>query len=250
MQRLVLGAAPERWCTIGHMNEPNKSAALRLVNWVTDSNDRRGAPALVGRELGARVLGSRVIVRRMKASRGLQRTRPIAIVVIISTLTGCAAQLPSSSTASEIGARSEVVQVDRAQVVGFFPRVRRSEVEGDPGAESALEHFAYALAETEKCLRRREIPVRIVYADSIVFEGVHPRSVLELREFSNENIGCAFVAPGREPEFVRASMGSSSLGLLCPATAVSYFAVPECCPEGWKCCPDGSAVDKEYPCPG
>jgi hypothetical protein len=92
--------------------------------------------------------------------------------------------------------------------------------------------------------------VRAVYANEIVFENGDRRSTLDLHELSNESVGCAFMAPGREPKIVRATAGPSSLVLLCPAAASLYFVIPECCPEGWKCCPDGNVVGAEYPCPG
>ena len=65
---------------------------------------------------------------------------------------------------------------------------------------TALEHFSYALSDTSRCLKARGIEVRAVYADEIVFEDGDRRTKLDLREISNETIGCAFVAPGKTPE--------------------------------------------------
>lgn len=181
----------------------------------------------------------------------LCRPRMVQVSVLASALLiGCGAR-PSPPGPDERGAeRSEAIQVDRAQVVGFFPDVSEAEVEADQGTQSALEHFGYALEDTEKCLRPSGIPVRAVYANEIVFEDDGRRTVLDLRELSNESVGCAFVAPTREPKFVRATAGPSSLMLLCPAAASLYFSAPECCPKGWKCCPDGNVVGAEHPCPG
>lgn len=184
--------------------------------------------------------------RRLKrqALAMLSRTL-IELAVIASALIGCAVHSEQS------GEHSELIQVDRAQVVGFFPKIKDDQIEAGQGTQSALEHIGYALEDMKKCLRKLGVPVRLVRADTIIFDGGGPRPVvLDLRELTNESFGCALAAPNREPRIVRASAGASSLIVLCPAAASSYFSVPECCPEGWKCCSDGTVVGEEYRCPG
>lgn len=170
-------------------------------------------------------------------------------VLASALMVGCAARPSPPETAVSGAGRSEVIQVDGPQVVGFFPDVSEAQVEADRGTQSALEHFGYALEDTAKCLRPSRIPVRAVYASEIEFVHDGRRSVLDLRALSNDSVGCALLAPAREPTFVRATAGPSSLIVLCPAAASLYFSAPECCPEGWKCCPDGNVVGAEHPCP-
>jgi len=157
-------------------------------------------------------------------------------------LVGCSTETPSAH------AHRESIRVERELVVGFFPRVADEQVEASEGLQSALAHFGYALSDTSKCLAARGIEVRAVYADEIVFEDEGRWAALDLRVVSNETIGCAFVAPHREAQFVRASVGPSALTLRCPAAASVYFSIPECCPDGFTCCADGTLLAEEVSC--
>jgi hypothetical protein len=155
---------------------------------------------------------------------------------------GCRTDAPSGQT------HTETIRVERELVVGFFPHVADEQVAASEGLRSALEHFGYALHDTSKCLEERGIEVRAVHADEIVFEDGDRRTSLDLREVSNDSIGCAFVAPGKEPEVVKAAAGPSSLIATCPATASIYFGIPACCPEFLTCCADGTLMAEEAEC--
>jgi hypothetical protein len=172
-------------------------------------------------------------------------------------LIGCAVSAPIAKVGDAQPAlqaptdrHTEAIRVDRPMVVGFFPYFTQADIDADEGLQSALEHFRYAIEDTAECLEASAIPVKAVYAESIVFENGDRRSEVDLRELSNESVGCAFVAPDKDTRFVHAWAGPSSLILLCPAAASLYFSVPQCCPPGWKCCPDGNVIGDEYPCPG
>lgn len=180
----------------------------------------------------------------------LSRTPMTTISVLAAALLGaCAHELALQRMDEARAGRSHVVVVDRARVVAFVPDLLEAQAEIEPGLQSALEHFGYAIAATDKCLRPHGIPVDAVYANEIVFEDGGRRFVVDLGGSTNESMGCAFVAPGRAPTIVRATAGPSSLVSLCPATAASYFSIPACCPEGWQCCSDGTVVDVDLPCP-
>jgi hypothetical protein len=135
---------------------------------------------------------------------------------------------------------TQVIEVHGPMAVGFFPNVGQAELDADEGARSALEHFGYAVEDMTKCLDPKGIPVQAVQAELLIFQDGARRSELSLRHVSNESVGCYLVAPSREPKIIRATAGPSSLVILCPAAASFYFGIPECCPDGFKCCPNGS----------
>ena len=143
---------------------------------------------------------------------------------------------------------TRVVSVRSPVAIGFFPIV--ADEDRDEGVDSAAEHFTYAVSDMTKCLQKKGIPVQVVEARNVVIENGGKRSVLDLTSVSNESIGCYLVAPNRKPMIVRATAGASSLMVLCPSAASVYFNVPDCCPSGWRCCPDGGVVDEAYECPG
>lgn len=156
----------------------------------------------------------------------------------------------SASVAASGQARQvEVIEVDEPLLIGFFPVVP-AEARGDAAVASALEHLAWVMAEAEECLRSAHVEVREVHARALVFENQGTRDELHLDSLSNDSMGCYLVAPGRPAQIVRASAGPSSLLVLCPAAAASYFDVPGCCPDGFLCCPDGRLNIEGYECNG
>lgn len=135
-----------------------------------------------------------------------------------------------------------VVEVRAPMVVGFFPALSGKALGSDQGTASALDHFYQALADTAECLEPAGVEVRGVLADRIVFRDGRKESELPLVAGSNESVGCYLVAPGREPQIVRAKAGPSSLIILCPAVSSMYFEAPSCCPAGFTCSPEGLTV--------
>jgi hypothetical protein len=175
--------------------------------------------------------------------------REIALLVLAAGALACAsAGKTTASGVVETARDARVILVRSPLAIGFFPIVT-DENRGED-VDSAAEHFTYAVGDMARCLQPKGIPVQIIEAKSMVIENGAARSALNLAPVSNESIGCYLVAPNREPMIVRAIAGASSLMALCPSAASVYFNVPECCPSGWRCCPDGTAVDESYECAG
>ena len=178
-------------------------------------------------------------------------------VGLVALLTACAPRIPPAEARNRepgkeawAGLSTVAIRIDRPMVVGFFPNVTQAEIDADDSLQSAVEHFISALQDTAKCMEASGIPVPAACADRIIFREGNSRSEVSLNELSNESIGCAMLAPNRKPRLVRASAGPSSLILLCPAAASLYFTIPACCPQGFKCCPDGNVVGEDHPCEG
>lgn len=145
---------------------------------------------------------------------------------------------------------ADVIQVTRPMLIGFFPEVSEAQLNEIQGAASALDHWSYALQKTEQCLGGTDVKVSHVRASLLKIENGNALDQLDLSEPSNNTIGCYLAAPGRAPVVVYASAGPSSLLVLCPAAASGYFEVPSCCPDGFRCCPDGRMIDVELRCEG
>jgi hypothetical protein len=135
-------------------------------------------------------------------------------------------------------------------VVGFFPIISGEERDKDGSLGAAVEHFRMAMTDVANCLRQAAIPVAVLQAKRLIVENGPQREELPLGAVSNEAIGCYFVAPNRSAKIVRATAGPSSLTVLCPAAAATYFDVPGCCPHGFRCCADGRILDEPYRCDG
>jgi hypothetical protein len=116
---------------------------------------------------------------------------------------------------------TKTIRVQGPMVVGFFP------VHSYEGLE---EHFVFAIEDTAQCLTHKNIPVQVVYADTLIIENGAVRDKLILNQDSPEGMGCYFVAPEREPNVVNAIMGGSSLRYGCMGAAAAYFDEPACNP--------------------
>ena len=164
---------------------------------------------------------------------------------VIATLAGAVA-CSNAKTSRDTGngqvppSESTVISVRAPIAIGFFPLVSPTEV--SEGVELAAEHFSYAISDLSSCLDPSGIAVEIVEAKVLVVDNGGNRDIIDLAARSNESIGCYLVAPGRQPMIVRAEGGASSLTIRCPSAAAVYFEVPDCCPEGFICCPDGNPV--------
>jgi hypothetical protein len=179
----------------------------------------------------------------------------VMIGLLACSVVGCAerrveAPTDHAKSQGEQTSATQVIEVHGPMAVGFFPIVTQAGVDADDEVRSALEHFGCAIEDMTKCLRPKGIPVQAVQAEAVIFNDGDRRRQLSLWKISNESVGCYLIEPGRDPKIVRATAGPSSLVVLCPAAASMYFDIPECCPQGFRCCPDGSVVDEAYPCDG
>ena len=176
-------------------------------------------------------------------------SRNSAVVVAGLAFVLACAQADRSPNGTDFGGAPRdlrVVSVGAPIAIGFFPLVPPTEM--SEGIESAAEHFSFAISDLSSCLEPSGIQVEVVESKSLLIDNPGNRDVVDLSALSNESIGCYLVAPGRQPMIVRADTGASSLVIRCPSAAAVYFNVPECCPQGWTCCPDGSPIDEGSEC--
>jgi len=157
---------------------------------------------------------------------------------------------PGTIGDSSNGQQTETIEVRRPLLIGFFPTITGVDAGGSTAQASALEHFAWAMETARRCLESTQVEVLEIHAQVVVVQDQDRRDQLSLIGTGTETIGCYLVTPGRQAQVIRATAGPSSLIVLCAAAASVYFDVPQCCPEGFRCCADGSVKDETVPCDG
>lgn len=184
----------------------------------------------------------------MEVHRTLMRPYDAVVVAMLACVLACARSTTSGRMENDLdaGPDSRVVSVGAPIAIGFFPLV--DPVEWSEGVESAAEHFSFAIDDLATCLEASDVAVEIVEARELLIDNLGERDVVDISAISNDSIGCYLAAPGRPPMIVRAGNGASSLTIRCPSAAAVYFDVPECCPEGFTCCPEGTPIGEGSEC--
>jgi len=172
---------------------------------------------------------------------GRLASRGLAALLVAMMSAKCA----HPRTTTDIVQDPNAIKVSGPLVVGFFPASGASlgEFNGsdeDSPLVAAKDHLKWALDNVKTCMGSKGVEVREVYANRLSVDNQGKADSFDLIESSGESIGCYIVAPGRAPAIVRAGDESTSLVLACQASASVYFSMPECCPEGLVCCPDGT----------
>jgi hypothetical protein len=134
-------------------------------------------------------------------------------------------------SAADSAAAVETVEVAGPMIVAFLPPMTDEQLEHEAGASESVAHVEFALADAERCLRRRAVEIRRVFATHFVLvQGGHRTSVRIPGDWPR-SVGAYLLDPGRRPCVVYATGGPSSLQILLPHAAGEYFAVPACLDE-------------------
>ena len=120
------------------------------------------------------------------------------------------------------------VLVTKPTIVGFFPPVSAEEIETNPGTREGVAHLEFALSDVAKCLKPRDVSVRLELTRVLIFKLGDRQLRFELSPDWQRAVGAYLVEPNREPRVVYASAGPSSLQFLLPNAAAEYFNEPGC----------------------
>ena len=124
-------------------------------------------------------------------------------------------------------ARDQVrkIRVTRPTIIAFLPPAVQDQ--RDRGATEAVAHVGFALEDTQKCLAKRPLDYRLIYADRLQVTLDGRRHAFELNKMG-QGVGAILLAPGKAPRQIHTTIGPSTLMYMLPTAAAEYFGAPPC----------------------
>ena len=131
-----------------------------------------------------------------------QFLRPPLITVLFFVLHSAAAcvsrEMAANSSSVHAGPsqgvtpdQAEKIRVDGPTIVGFFPSVKKTDVENDDSTREGLAHLQFALENVAKCLEGKGVSIRLSLADRLIFEDRHRSVEFRLTDHAFNEIGRA-----------------------------------------------------------
>lgn len=125
------------------------------------------------------------------------------------------------------------VRIDGITAIGVFPPATPQEnTEDDGGVREGTSHVAFALEDLVKCLAPAQLATRFERTRRLVVQNGSASRTVRFTAERGRSVGIVLVAPGKAPLVVYATAGPSSLQILAPDAAATYFNAPNCKPAG------------------
>lgn len=151
------------------------------------------------------------------------------LILGLALVAGLAALPPALASGVQARAVAAPVEARRTvrgpTLIAWLPPSVR--VKGDEGAQEAVSHVHFALAETRRCLGGMAVRFEVVYADRLTLVVRGKGESLASSE-QGDGIAMVLAEPDRPTSLVQSAVGPSALQHQLPQAAFEYWRVQAC----------------------
>lgn len=147
------------------------------------------------------------------------------LLLIAAALLPAVAAASSASPAGPAPVAAAALRISGPTLIAVRPPA--ASMAGQEGADEALAHLEFALADTRRCLGAKRVRFENVEGERVT---ISDRRGTQTVDFGivDDGIGAVLAEPGRPLVVVRPTVGSSSLAHLLPQAAYAYWRVRAC----------------------